>query len=177
MACGDRFKHRIVTPINGYTPQNPYGFVALPWDLADWRSLVDTLSLEAARQVDRLKKFETEHATEPGKTNGSAWYPELEQRLELLAQRVDSIPSGAGVLFQTGPAIESQIGNAIAAAKEATCILELASDALAEYGANVDLPGAEAPATTPAAKVNGLLVLAAIAGGIYLFHRFGGSEE
>lgn len=187
MACGDRFAHLLVTPIGGYTPTNPYGKVAVPDDVQDWHQLASSLAARAFSEVARVKRAEDAEGIEDGQAQS------IFERAQALEAMVDEAPTGAaaawtaylGGLIGGGVAMwDSAEGVAknMAAAREATCVLELAAIRLEQLGEKVDLPASGVPSGGNGSgkfgdgklQLGGWLVAAALGFGLYVVVAKGG---
>lgn len=162
--CGDSYRSLIVT-VSGYTPKNPYGSFALPYDYAEWLNLASNLGIRAGTHLERLQSAQkTEEQTI--RSN------ELVDRYNTLVAQIDAMPSvfWGGI---SGQNITTGISQGVDASLEAACVMEQIDQELSKLGLT---PPPEAGGGKSARKGNALNT-AVLLGGLglagYLYFKFG----
>jgi hypothetical protein len=153
-ACGERFTAEIVT-VDGYTPANPYGSIAVPGDYVGWRQLAENIWVRLQARWQRLGE------QEEGKTGGHEfWNANVEDR-NALSDRVDALD---GYMW-TGAGITAGIDTAIKLILDMNCFREKVDDRLSELGIKVDpLPESGTPKpSNPDSLRDGVITIAVVA--------------
>lgn len=174
MACGDKYRKLVVTT-SGYTLDNPYGSVAIPYDYAEWMQLAEKLAGLADQHRDRLAEIETKLDAFP------KWNATIDAKFAM-SQALDDMPWTITAAL-SGSAIIEAIGKAQAAIQHALCLLELSDDGIASYG---ELPPAipglapksrlskEAESTSRWKWIGGMVLgVVAIGGSAYALSKIG----
>lgn len=142
MSCGDRYRDLVSTAGSGYTPDNPYGFFATPYDYAEWRELAHRLGVRTRSHLDRLQSAD-KTPEQTAESNA------LVERYNDLVTAVDALP-GLFAASWSGVQLEQAIAQASGASQEAACIMELIDDQLAGIGLRPPAePDGHKPKTAP----------------------------
>ena len=160
MTCGKKYEAMLVTSNNGYTPDNAYGLFATPYDYSEWRELAYRLSVRTRQHLDRLKAAEK---TEDETIRSN----ELVDRYNSLVEEIDALPGLLGGTW-AGQVLEQSIAQAVSAAREAACTMELIDSELEHAGLT---PPAEPDGRKPKTKpldLSGLGNTLMLGGLIYL---------
>jgi hypothetical protein len=155
MACGDRYRHLIVT-VSGLSPENPYDHVPTSSDYEEWQDLARRLSNIAQRFRDALSSAE-----QPVDATMPRWWA-IVPAWDSLVQHYDELPSEWLAVN-----LAQAVGEAESVCFEATCIMERCEDALAELGGKPpDVPGTpdkrEKPTIANTVPVGGIAIAAGI---------------
>ncbi len=161
--CGKKYAEMVVTAGSGYTPENPYGLFATPYDYGEWRALAHQLAVKAKTHLDRLQAAEkTREQTEAANA--------LVDQYNVTAEAVDALPGLLGGTW-AGVVLEQSISQAVAISQDAACLMESIDKQLGDVGIKPpDEPGGRKPKTSPL-DMSGLLNIAVIAGVGYLGYR------
>jgi len=163
MSCGKKYAEMVVTAGSGYTPENPYGLFALPYDYSEWRELAHRLGVKAKMHLDRLQAAEkTREQTEAANA--------LVDQYNVVATGVDALPGLLGGTW-AGVALEQSIAQAVGLSVDAACVMENIDTELVAVGVK---PPEEAKGRKPKVKpldVSGLLNVALLAGVGYLGYK------
>lgn len=135
MACGERYKHLIVTK-GGQTPADPWEWYAGPLDYDAWYDVAKEIAREVFRRwhwllsiEEKLKKAEDPQPSTP--------YPKRDQLTFMLREYNDKLDGLSHVLVDLVDVTEwtwqPAIGRAIAVARDGTCVLEMLDEATAYY--------------------------------------------
>ena len=139
MACGDRYKHLIVTA-DGYTLDNLYGSFPFASDYTGWKLLADRMVELANDAFLRLGEIEGDrgvathwNALQPLQNNLIGHWQELEDDWHQITLTQGTV---------------EEINKAAQVCAEAICLLDRANAAIESYGAMPEVPGAP-PGTDP----------------------------
>lgn len=156
MACGDKYKHLIVTK-DGYTLDNQYGGTPFASDYSGWYTRAKELVEMANDAFHKLGDVECQ------KTGGTSCgtddvvggsYPKYNALVPLQNNMIvhfdDLEADWHQISFTQGT--QDAIGEAAQVAVEAVCLLESANDAILAYGAKPDV----IPDITPKPRESGI---------------------
>jgi len=163
MKCGKKYEALLVTAGSGYTPENPYGLFALPYDFSEWRELAFRMGVKAGKHLSRLQSAE-KTVEQTQRAN------ELVDEYNVVVEAVDALPGLLGASL-TGVQLEQAIAQAVAAAGDAACVMEEIDAELSALGVN---PPGEHEGRKPKTKpldMSGVLNLALLAGVAYVGYR------
>jgi hypothetical protein len=129
MACGDKYKHLVVTS-SGYTPSSPGSDLPFAGQsvYAEWYELANKLSVEANHRFEQLGEIEGE--------KGKHGYPKWNALVELnnrMTSRYKGLTSPPLVFFDYAGA-RAQAQTVIA---DALCLMESSDAGIKSYGGNV----------------------------------------
>lgn len=173
MACGDKYKHLLVTP-GGLTPENPCGMLCSGFDYEDWHSVV----------ADRIVKQTTLHwaaAERAALAAGAVQIPiNLQEERAAFAQSFDDQPKYWWSIDWSRPLenYKSAINQLVSVGQRGTCLLEQIDNYIVELGGKPPIVPAVPPAPTSiwdtitTIAIVTVVVGGASVGGYYLYkHR------
>ena len=160
--CGQNYMSMVVT-VDGYTPANPYGAVAVPGDYAGWRNLARSLATVLHDHFEHLENIE-ERLQDEGVQHGFPQRAALLNEQRNLAKRVEDLPSMFWASL-TGSNVTSAIDLAVRLTTEQVCHLERIDAAIIEYGETPHgVPAGPAPKPPP--RKNALRVAGWVGGAL-----------
>ena len=129
MACGDKYKHLVVTS-SGYTPSSPGSDLPFAGQsvYAEWYELANKLSVEARERYELLGEIEGQKS--------KSGYPKWDALVDLdnrMKSRVQGMTSPPLVFFDYAGA-RAQAQTVIA---DALCLMQSANAGIKSYGGNV----------------------------------------
>lgn len=164
MACGDTFLGEVVT-VDGYTPENPYGMVAIPGDYDGWRELAEKIYGRLDSHWQQLG------ALEPSPFE--FWNANVEDK-NAIQEALDDLPWTVTASI-SGQLLGGYIDDCIELILEMNCFRERVRERILELGEEPeDLPDSGTPdeATKPAELVPQLITGAFVLAGLYVGVRY-----
>jgi MYXO-CTERM domain-containing protein len=184
MTCGSSYAHLLVTE-DGKTPADPWTWPPTIFDYDEWYDVAHAVGREVSKRLDWMLAIESDLAKmEEPPVPGP--YPERDQLVFLLkdfAEKLDEVTHPLNPFDIDGVSWEPSIREAIAAAEDGTCMLEMLDTATAYYQ-RPPLPDSHPPKEPESGKagsggddeadggVGGILMTGALAvGGLLLWRH------